>query len=459
MNNKNLPKVLHVLANSSPDLNGYAIRSHDLLIAQKRENIANVVAITSPFYPNNPNLQNNASIDDIVYHRSVLKNNSHSPSVKQSTPPKNGLARFVYYRVKKTSRFIIRCMRPLTRKLSLFSKFFYQRKMMKMFERDIIKLAEAEKADIIHGHTPFRVGLPALRAAKKIGIPYVHEMRGLWEDSAVAEGRWKENSLRYRIFRFYENRILKNAHWVCTISYELSKDVVERNSKLKGRITVVPNAVGAQFEGKAGKRDTLRDEIIQMKEKLEACEGEMVIGYVGSIRKLEGVDETAYAIKYAKELGVKFKFLVCSSKKNQDDLRLLCEKLGISSQCLITGPVDHDIVHQVYSLIDIFVVSRPPFRVTKIVPPIKPLEAMIMGIPTICSDLPVLAESITHQQNGFLFTAGEPMHLGKILIEESSNKNKLVEIGLKGKEFVLSHRCWSSTVNAYRDVYGQILEG
>lgn len=82
---------------------------------------------------------------------------------------------------------------------------------MKKFERQIIKLAKLEEADIIHGHTPFRVGLPALRAARKVGVPYVHEMRGLWEDSAVAEGRWKQSSLRYKIFRSYENNILKKA--------------------------------------------------------------------------------------------------------------------------------------------------------------------------------------------------------------------------------------------------------
>ncbi len=155
---------------------------------------------------------------------------------------------------------------------------------------------------------------------------------------------------------------------------------------------------------------------------------------------------------------MKFKFLVCSSKKNQDELQQLCDDLGISSQCLITGPVNHDIVHQIYSLIDIFVVSRPPFRVTKIVPPIKPLEAMIMGVPTICSDLPVLAEIITHQENGFLFKAGEPEHLGKILIEESADTKRLHYIGLKGKEFVVSNRCWSATVHAYSDVYRKILE-
>lgn len=458
MSKKILPKVLHVLANSAPDLNGYAIRSHDLLVAQKKQDIANVVAITSPFYPHNPNLQKDATIDGIAYHRCAFPQTGSVSPTKRATPPKNSVVRFIYYRIKKIGRFFIRCMRKAKRKLSLVNNYFNQRKLMKKFERQIIKLAKSEEADIIHGHTPFRVGLPALRAARKVGVPYVHEMRGLWEDSAVAEGRWKQSSLRYKIFRSYENNILKKADWVCAISNELSKDVIARNPKLRNRVTIVPNAVGTGFEKMAQKNENFSDEIKRIKDNLDSCEGDVVVGYVGSIRKLEGVDETAKAISYAKQQGIKFKFLVCSSKKNQDDLRKLCDDLGISAQCLITGPVDHTIVHQIYSLIDIFVVSRPSFRVTRIVPPIKPLEAMIMGVPTICSDLPVLGEIITHQENGFLFKAGEPEQLGKLLIEESANTKRLHDIGLKGKEFVVSNRCWSATVHAYSDVYAKILE-
>ena len=330
---------------------------------------------------------------------------------------------------------------------------------MKLFEKDIIKLAKSENADIIHGHTPFRVGLPALRAAKKIGIPYVHEMRGLWEDSAVAEGRWKESSLRYKVFRSYENKILKKANWVCTISDELSKDVVNRHSKLKNRVTVIPNAVGIQFEELVHDIDELDDDVKKIQNEINNLEGNIVIGYIGSIRTLEGVDDTVKAIHFAKQNGVKFKLLICSNKKNQDHLIELCKTLEISKQSLITGPIAHHLVHQVYSLIDIFVVSRPPFRVTKIVPPIKPLEAMMMGIPTMCSDLPVLTETIKHQENGFLFKAGDPEQLATLLIEESSNPENLSKIGLRGRDFVKSNRCWSTTVNAYDHVYAKMLEG
>ena len=35
----------------------------------------------------------------------------------------------------------------------------------------IIEVAKQENATLIHAHTPYRVGLPALRAARKLGLP------------------------------------------------------------------------------------------------------------------------------------------------------------------------------------------------------------------------------------------------------------------------------------------------
>ena len=77
-------------------------------------------------------------------------------------------------------------------------------------------------AEIIHAHTPYRVGLPALKAARKLRLPFVYEMRGMWEETAVANGRWKRNGLAYSRFRRFENRILKSTERIISISKESS---------------------------------------------------------------------------------------------------------------------------------------------------------------------------------------------------------------------------------------------
>ena len=62
-------KVLHVLANSSPDLNGYAIRSHDMLVAQKASGLVEPIAITSPYYPDRKSMSEDFVHQGIQYIR------------------------------------------------------------------------------------------------------------------------------------------------------------------------------------------------------------------------------------------------------------------------------------------------------------------------------------------------------------------------------------------------------
>ena len=52
-------KVLHVLANSPPDVNGYAIRTQKILSNQTNE----LVGLTSPWYPNRESMIDDYEID------------------------------------------------------------------------------------------------------------------------------------------------------------------------------------------------------------------------------------------------------------------------------------------------------------------------------------------------------------------------------------------------------------
>ena len=102
-------------------------------------------------------------------------------------------------------------------------------------------------------------------------------------------------------------------------------------------------------------------------------------------------------------------------------MRNLCSDLGIEAQSFIEGPYPHDEIVQFYDLIDIFVVSRPDSNVTRIVPPIKPLEAMIRQLPTVVSDLPALCEIIEHRKTGMTFPAQDIQALSSVIQELASN--------------------------------------
>jgi glycosyltransferase involved in cell wall biosynthesis len=311
-----------------------------------------------------------------------------------------------------------------------------ERVIFKHFTSRIIEVAEEENADVIHAHVPYRVGIPALRAARKLGIPFIYEMRGMWEESAVASGRWKSGGLAYRRFRRMETKVLRAADGVVCISETLRQEAISRGVDAS-RISVVPNAVDAEI---------VRNESDLFNEMKDKLEDKFVVGYIGSLRELEGVDLTAEAVSILNKRGVDVNFFVLSSQSGQDELRAYCDDLGIAENTDIVGPVSHDRVAPFYDLIDVFVVSRPDTRVTRLVTPLKPFEAMRSGTAVVMADLPALAEIVDDGKTGRLYPAGNYQTLAEIIHELLLNSELREYLGRNAASWVIANRTWQSVV-------------
>ena len=361
---------MHILANSVPDLNGYAIRSHDLLISLKDQGICDPVVLTSPYYPDREAMRHDTIVDGIEYSRSDLGVKTSASkkqlgfNIPKSEPFVLRAPKYALYKLKLGLKLLTR---PVYLRVRMLWRFFGEKRMMKKFENEIIAHARKSKPDIIHAHTPFRVGLPALRAARKIGIPFVYEVRGMWEDSAVAQGRWSPKSIPYRYYRSQENKLIKQADEVIVIGENLMNEVVGRNLRINSP-TMIPNAVGRNMASHPLDFEQPPPESVnELVNRLGLKKSTIVVGYIGSLRALEGVDYTAKAVANCVSDGLDIRFLVCSSKKNQTHLQDLCSHLQIEDQSFIEGPYPHDEIVHFYDLIDIFVVSRPDTNVTRIV--------------------------------------------------------------------------------------------
>ena len=79
------------------------------------------------------------------------------------------------------------------------------------------------------------------------------------------------------------------------------------------------------------------------------------------------------------------------------------------------GRVGHDDIQAFYALIDVFVVPRTPDRVSRLVTPLKPLEAMALERCVVVSDVPALRELVIPGETGRTFTAGDPEDLARVL--------------------------------------------
>ena len=457
-------RVLHVLANSSPDTNGYAIRSHMILKHQANMEGIDVEAITSPWYPHRESMVDNYDLDGIHYQRVVhparKKTNSKFTHkiikiftrIKSEENPKDHeelnnrypirrVFDFFYYGVFKIGRLFAKPAR-------IPWKVMEEKILMKYLENTIIAKYKGGNIEVIHAHTPYRVGLPALRAARKLGIPFVYEMRGMWEETAVANGRWRRNGPAHRRFKRMENKVLTAADSVITISETLREVATKRGVDPK-RIVKIANGVEEDFINDTTKSTSFNE----IKQQLSSKNGSIVVGYIGSLREMEGVDFTAQAVGSLVRAGKDVKFFCLSGEAGQVELRQVCSKEGIAEHSLVAGPVPHNEVPVFYDLIDVFVVSRPDYEVTRKVTPLKPFEAMGRGRTVVVSNLDALTEIVQDRVTGVIVESNDVEGLSLAiseLVDDSELRNKL---GLEARAWIKKNRLWKDVIQESRKSY------
>ena len=445
-------KILHVLANSAPDVNGYAVRTQMILQNQPH----NVVGLTSPWYPQRESMIENFTNNGIQYFRTVHPihslnkvsfglrlvkrltiNDRHKQKQENEGDESN-----------KKSGFLNKLFRSPAYFAKLGWKVAEEKILIKYFMRRIIEVAKQEKAELIHAHTPYRVGLPALRAARKLNLPFVYEMRGMWEETAVANGRWMPNGPAYRRFQKYETTVLRSADAVVCISETLKQEAISRGVS-ETKITVVTNAVDESIN----KPSTEHELFGEATDLLRRDRSTKVIGYIGSLREMEGVDLTAAATSIIASRGHDVRLFVLSSKSGQKELKDYCDKLGLGDKAVIIGPVPHDSIGQFYDLIDIFVVSRPNTRVTRLVTPLKPFEAMAMKKAVITSRLPALEEIIHDGKTGILYQADDVDSLVEAIHRLLSDDQLSHSLSNNAHNWIMANRTWQDVVKNYSQAY------
>lgn len=311
-------------------------------------------------------------------------------------------------------------------------------------------LAGDHRPDILHAHSPVLNALPALRIGRRRGIPVVYEMRASWEDAAVDHGTTRTGSLRYRASRALETFALKRADAITTICDGLRQDICARGIDAQ-RVTVIPNAVdAAEFRFAAPADEALRRAL--------GLEGATVLGFAGSFYGYEGLDLLLAAAARLLPRRPDVRVLLVGGGPQESALRSQAAALGLQDRVIFTGRVDHDQVQRYYNLIDVLAYPRRSIRLTELVTPLKPLEAMAQGRMLVASDVGGHRELIRHGDNGFLFAAGDADALAHAIEDVLARRAQWPEIAARARRFIEQERSWTRSVARYAPVYARLLE-
>ncbi len=400
-------RVLHVLDISVPTLAGYTSRSRYIVHNQADLGIEPVV-LTSVRQPN-PMGCSMEQIDGLRYHRTL--------------PPRPGL------------------LDPARDKPGL-------RELLEIhhLRRRIVEVARREKPDVIHGHSSILVGIPAMLAARQLGLPVVYEIRAFWEDAAVDSGATTIGSPRYRATRQAETQLARQVDALVGICAGIRNELVEQRGIDPDDVVVVPNGVQAE---KFTPRP--RDAALEAKYGLE---GKTVVAYIGTFANFEGVTYLVKALIQLIQSGRDdLRGLIVGKGPTYETCRRLAKDAGLEDKIIHPGRVPHAEVKPMYSVVDILAYPRDRQRITELVTPLKPLEAMAMKKAVIGSDVGGLTELITDEETGLIHRAEDTDHLAAQIQRLADDPELRRRLGDNGRAYVERERQWPQIIQGHFALY------
>ncbi len=401
-----MTRVLHVLDHSLPLHSGYTFRTRAILKAQEGLGLE-VRGITGQRH--NVEAANNGApeaADGLAFHR--------TPGLPEGPPALRELGE------------------------------------INALDRAIRALAAEWRPDIIHAHSPALCGAAASRAARALGIPFVYEIRAFWEDAAVGNLTGTEGSIKYRLTRALETRVAKGADALFTICEGLKDDLAQRGIPA-GKIGVMRNGVDLELFGEPVARDDA------LAAELGIAPGAPVIGYIGSFYAYEGVDDLIAAMPLLRRSHPDARLLLVGAGPMADAWRAAAAALPEPEAVIFTGRVPHTEVERYYSLVDVLAYPRKAQRLTDLVTPLKPLEAMAQQRLVAASSVGGHRELIEDGVTGTLFAPDDPAACAASLAGLLNDRDGWNAMRARAAAHVRTHHDWAANAKNYLPVYHLLL--
>ena len=392
-------KILHVLDHSLPLQSGYVYRTMAILRGQRALGYE-PVCVTSP-------------------------------KQGRSAGGAEEMERFLFYRAGLDTRF---ARVPVVNEVLL----------MRTLAKKIAAVANVEHPDLIHAHSPTLNGIPAWRVARMFRVPFVYEIRAFWEDAAVDHGTTREGSLRYRLTRASETFLCRRADAVVTICEGLKNDLVGRGIA-PSKIHVVPNGVDPdRFEPRPA------DAALRVRLGLN---GGPVLGFIGSFYRYEGLDILIDAMAEILRVRPDARLVLVGGGEVEEELKAQVENRGLAKAVHFSGRVPQSETAAYYSIMDLLVYPRRSMRLTELVTPLKPLEAMALGKIVVGSDVGGIRELVEDGVTGRLAPAGDVRSLARACISAIEDRGEMGAMGERARAQAVGERSWERITSRYDDVY------
>lgn len=411
-------RVLHLITNSLPHTqSGYSLRTHNILTGLRDHGVESL-ALTRTGYPvmvGRPWCADEDVVDGIRYCRTL-------PATLGATPEAR----------------------------------------LQQEAEEALRIVQEFRPHVLHATTDYRNGLVAQAVSEASGIPWVFEVRGLMEQTWIASHRGEaartaaEQSEKVRRIVATESGLAREAGAVVTLSRTMA-EVLEDRGVPGARISLMPNGVDEALLTESRSPSEARIAL-----GVDLPSDALVVGAVSALIDYEGHDillraaaEILADATVPQVLKDRLRVVIVGDGVTAPALRDLAEELGIEDRVLMPGRAPREQARLWVQALDVVVVPRKDFEVTRTVTPQKPAEAMALARPVIASDLPAIRETMTDdhgEELGILMPPDSPRELARALAVLLRDEHRRNALGAQGRA-AARHRTWPAMMKRYEVAY------
>lgn len=270
-----------------------------------------------------------------------------------------------------------------------------------------------------------------LLAAKRARLPVILEVNTPYATA------WDIYDRLYfkRLAREIEEYVFLQADAIITVSTAL-KNVLVKQGVPESKILVLPNGANPEEFDPSVDGTMVR--------RRYGVENRMVVGFVGILRSWHGVDLLFRAFTDVCRNQEKLHLLIVGNGPLEDTLKRQAERLGIADRVTFCGRVRHKEVPSHIAAMDIAVSPRAASHAS----PMKILEYMAMGTPTIAPRMLNVEDLIDDGISGILFNPEDPDSLAHCLRMLAEDADFRREIGRNARWKIEKRLNWTNNARA-----------
>lgn len=298
--------------------------------------------------------------------------------------------------------------------------------------RQIMSWCRSNAIDIIHTHD-FRSDLYGLVAARRLGIPAVSTCHG-----------WIANNLKGRVYTTVDKFLLRFFDRVIVVSARMQAHLRSRGI-LAHRIALIQNALVVEnYRPERGDRSLQTELGIPAHHK--------VVGKIGRLspEKCQDLFLRAAAVLLRHDRDISF--VLIGIGPEEENLRRLADELGIADRVVFAGYRGD--MQRVYNSLDLVVQSSCTEGMPNVI-----LEALLMRVPVVATDVGGTAEIVTDGKSGRLIPPNNLAALVAGMREALSDTTRTAAWVDAGERTVRANFSHNLRLQRIMTVYDQVLGG